>query len=118
MAEAYHGRGNAYRKQGSADRAMADLDEALRLQPVLAAAFIDRGNVYLERRSLDEAIQDYDKAISIMRMGAYHGPTGELEMGTFSARWLTASSTTGAKPRLIFKLREQKRCWSRHRSET
>ena len=25
---------------------------------------------------LGEAIQDYDKAISIMRMGAYHGPPG------------------------------------------
>ena len=30
----------------------------------------------LVKFGLDEAIQDYDKAISIMRMGAYHGPTG------------------------------------------
>ena len=43
IPEAYHGRGNAYSQRGKADRAVADLEKALRLSPTLAAAFIDRG---------------------------------------------------------------------------
>ena len=76
MPEAYHGHGNAYKHQGNADRAMADLEEALRLKPGLVAALIDRGNTNRENGSLEEAIRDFDAAIAIMRTGAYRGPTG------------------------------------------
>ena len=70
------GRGNAYGQQGKSDRAMADLDEAVRLDQGLTAALIDRGNAHRENGALEDAIRDFDRAIAIMKTGAYHGRTG------------------------------------------
>ena len=68
MPEAYHGRGNACRDQGDVDRAMANLEEAMRLNPELVAPLVDRGNMHRESGSLDRAIEDLDTAIARMRV--------------------------------------------------
>ncbi|MDE0000535.1 MAG: FRG domain-containing protein [Rhodospirillaceae bacterium] len=60
MAEAHHGWAHLHWRQGSADRAMAHLEEALRLDPEFKPALIDRGNALREGGLLDDAVRDFD----------------------------------------------------------
>jgi hypothetical protein len=46
-------------------RAIADYDEALRLDPKYAFAFNNRGNVYKAKGDLDRAIADYNEALRL-----------------------------------------------------
>ncbi len=62
---AVHGRGIAYRERRDYDRAVADFDQALRLDPKFTAAYVDRGNVFQMQGDGDRAIQDYDQAIKL-----------------------------------------------------
>ena len=63
LAVAFYNRGNAYNKNGRYDRAIADYDQAIRLDPNQAHAFRNRGAVYAAKGQYDRAIQDYDQAI-------------------------------------------------------
>src|SRR6516165_6133159 len=54
-AAAYTNRGNTYIAKGDYDRAIADQDEAIALDPKLAAAYVNRGHAY-------EGKNDYDHA--------------------------------------------------------
>ena len=53
----------AYHGKGEFDRAIADYDEALKIDPTLAAAFTHRGNAYREKGDVDRAASDYGAAI-------------------------------------------------------
>ncbi|MEY2541534.1 MAG: hypothetical protein QOI22_1136, partial [Verrucomicrobiota bacterium] len=48
-------RGNAYKAKGNTDRALADYDQALRLDPSNAGAYVDRGLVLAEQGDRDGA---------------------------------------------------------------
>ncbi len=61
----YNGRSNAYRDKGEDDRAIADHDQALRLDPDFALAFNNRGNAYSRKGEYDRAIADYDRALRL-----------------------------------------------------
>ena len=67
VAQAFINRGNAYRMNNNdIGRAIADYDEAIRLQPDFALAFATRGFVYLfDKRELARAITDFDRAIDL-----------------------------------------------------
>ncbi|WP_245258662.1 tetratricopeptide repeat protein [Methylopila sp. M107] len=58
-------RGSAYGKKGELDRAVADYDSAISINPKYAVAFTNRGNTYAQKGDLDRAVADYDRAISI-----------------------------------------------------
>ena len=47
--------GSKYAMKGQFDRAIADFDEAIRLDPKNADAFYNRGNAYAEQRQYDRA---------------------------------------------------------------
>jgi tetratricopeptide (TPR) repeat protein len=47
------------------DRALSDCDEAIKLDPNLAAAHINRGNVYLNKADVDRAFNDFNEAIRL-----------------------------------------------------
>jgi tetratricopeptide (TPR) repeat protein len=47
------------------DRAIAALDEAIRLDPKNALAFYNRGRAYANKRDVDRAIGDYNEAIRL-----------------------------------------------------
>jgi tetratricopeptide (TPR) repeat protein len=65
LAAAYCNRGHGYTEKRDLDRALADLDEALRLKPAHPFALTNRGRAYAFKRDLDRAIADYDEAVRI-----------------------------------------------------
>ncbi len=64
-ASAYNNRGNAYRAKDDMNRAIADYDEAIGLDPKYAAAFRNRGNAYRAKGDHDRAIAEYSEAIRL-----------------------------------------------------
>src|SRR5580658_6368832 len=62
-AKVYDSRASAYFGLGDDDRAMADDDAAIRLDPNLAAAYSGRGDIYMDREDPDRAITEYDQAL-------------------------------------------------------
>jgi len=64
-AQAYYDRGVAYRAKGDTDHAIADYNEAIRLDPDLAEAYSSRGIAYRAKGDTDRAIADYNEAIRL-----------------------------------------------------
>jgi tetratricopeptide (TPR) repeat protein len=62
---AYINRGNAYRSKGDNDRAIADLNEAIRLDPKSAMAFNIRAGTYHQKGDNDRALTDLNEAIRL-----------------------------------------------------
>jgi tetratricopeptide (TPR) repeat protein len=60
---AYSNRAYGYQGKGDLDRALADANEAIKLDPSSAKAFHRRGDVYKNRNQLDLALQDFTEAI-------------------------------------------------------
>ena len=65
---AYSNRGIAWRNKGEFDRAIADITEAIRLDPLLrtanhTSAYFGRGNVYYTKKDYGNAIADYTRVI-------------------------------------------------------
>ena len=65
LSEAAYNRGNAYASIGELDRAIADYDQAIRLNPTMAAAFDNRGRAYSLKNQFERAVADYDKAVRL-----------------------------------------------------
>jgi len=62
-AGAYYNRGNALQQKGEADRAIADFDEAIKLEPKNANAYNNRGTARNEKGDADGAMEDFNAAI-------------------------------------------------------
>ena len=65
LSEALYNRGNAYAANGNFERAIADYDQAIRLNPTMAVAFDNRGVAYSKKNQFEHAIADYDEAIRL-----------------------------------------------------
>ena len=61
----YSKRGRAYGEKEELDKAIADLTEAIRLDPSDEDVFFYRGTVYVFNREYDLAIADLDEAIRL-----------------------------------------------------
>ena len=62
---AYLNRSVAYSKNGDQNKAIADLNAALRLKPDYAVAFYNRGLAYKIKGQRAQAIRDYTEAIRL-----------------------------------------------------
>jgi tetratricopeptide (TPR) repeat protein/protein involved in polysaccharide export with SLBB domain len=60
----YYGRGNARLEKHQFDKALADYDEAIRLNPTFREAFSARGLVYLTKGDADRTVDHYKNAIA------------------------------------------------------
>ena len=58
-------RGNAHYKAKRMNEALADFDEAIKLNPSSSEAYVSRSSVYIERKQFDKAIEDCDRAIAL-----------------------------------------------------
>jgi len=65
IARSHAQRGEAYRKKQQFDRAIADFDSALELDPKYAWAMGSRGQTYRQKGEFDRAIVDLTKAIEL-----------------------------------------------------
>ena len=65
QAIAYYNRGNAYGDIGEYNRAIADYDTALALQPGYVYALNNRGNAYVQKGEYERAMADFDAAIRL-----------------------------------------------------
>lgn len=61
----YVNRGNAYGRGGEFDRAIADYNEAIRLDPKKRVAYANRGVIYAAKGEFDRAIADQSEAIRL-----------------------------------------------------
>jgi len=64
-AHAFSNRGGAYQAKGELDRAIADYNQAIEIDPKFALAYIGRGDAYKDRGELDRAIADYNRALEL-----------------------------------------------------
>ena len=71
LAIVHYNRGIAWRAKGDYDRAIADYDQALRLDPKHEDAYVNRGAAWSDKGDLDRAIADYTEAIRLDRANAY-----------------------------------------------
>jgi lipoprotein NlpI len=61
------------------DRALADCNEAIRIDPSYAAAYVNRGNVYLNKADLEHAFGDFNEAIRLDPKNAWaYNARGDL----------------------------------------
>lgn len=65
FAVAYRGRGDAYDKLKEYQQALADYNQAIRLNPDNAQAYASRGRVYSKLKEYQHAIADYSQAIRL-----------------------------------------------------
>ena len=61
--EAYNNRGLVYYKLGQYREALADYNEAIRLNPDVADVYSNRGTIYFKLGQYQQALVDYNKAI-------------------------------------------------------
>jgi tetratricopeptide (TPR) repeat protein len=88
-AYSYANRGVAYAAQGDLDHAIADFDDAIRLDPKFAGAYFNRGSAYQVKGDLDRAIADFNEAIRLdpkltaacYRRGKAYADQGDLDRG-------------------------------------
>ena len=65
LAGAYCIRGHELTEKRDLDAALADLNEAIRLDPTYACAYNNRGRAYGFKREYDRAIEDYNEALRL-----------------------------------------------------
>jgi tetratricopeptide (TPR) repeat protein len=65
LAAFYSNRATAYHDQGDNDRAIADYNEVIGLDPEFAAAFLGRGVAYSDKGDNDRAISDFSEVIRL-----------------------------------------------------
>jgi len=65
LARAFKTRALAWRSKREPDRAIADLNDAIRLDPLYALAYDTPGNAWYNKRDFDRALADYGEAIRL-----------------------------------------------------
>jgi lipoprotein NlpI len=87
LASAYNNRGIAYGRKRDFDRAIADYNEAINLDPKHVSAYNNRGVAYDRKGDFDRAIADYNETINLdpkyvsayNNRGATYGRKGDFD---------------------------------------
>src|SRR6516164_9622897 len=101
-AIAHHERALSYRSKGDSDRAIADLSEAIRLDPKYAEAYYLRGVSYRNKGDLARAISDYSEAIRLdpsLQPPTTTGATRTRTRAISTAPLPTSARRSGSLPR-------------------
>src|SRR5262245_15878785 len=81
LAEAFTNRGVGYRLKGDYERALADYNQAIKLNAKFAAAYNNRGVAYDKRGEYDRAILDYEQAIKLKPSAEGYFNRGNAQLG-------------------------------------
>jgi CHAT domain-containing protein len=65
LASAHYNRGLSWFEAGQYDRAIADYNESIRLDPASASSFNNRGSAWYAKGKADRALADFEKAIEL-----------------------------------------------------
>ncbi len=65
FALAFCARGNDWAERGEFDRAIADYDAAISINPLFSEALVNRGVAWARKGDLTRAIADYDAALRV-----------------------------------------------------
>jgi tetratricopeptide (TPR) repeat protein len=113
LAEAFNNRGIGYRLKGDLDRAVADYNQAIKLNSKLAAAFSNRGVVYDRKGDYDRAIQDYDQAIKLNPTPDAYFNRGNAYLGKSQYASAIDDYNQALKMKADFAPALDNRCWAR-----
>jgi tetratricopeptide (TPR) repeat protein len=110
----YSNRANQRERAGDYEKAIADHNEAIRIDPAYAAGFMHRGNAYARHGDFDRAIADHSEAVrlapkdadSFYNRGYTYSHKGDHERAV--ADYTTGIELDAGKSRLW-----GQRCWSR-----
>jgi Flp pilus assembly protein TadD len=116
LAELYGARANAYRVQADFDHAIADFDEAIRLDPGRAFYLELRGNIWFAKRDYQHAIADYDRAVQLnpKLIPAYIGrASAHFAHGNLDAAIADYQQAIGLNPRAAVLYIQRGNVWRR-----
>lgn len=65
LASTYMNRGVEWRHKGEDDRALADYNKSIELNPSNSVVYNDRGNVWVDKGQYNQAMADYDQSIRL-----------------------------------------------------
>ena len=68
----YFGRGSLHHERGDLDRAIADYDDVVRLDPKHVLAYEQRGRAHEQKGERDRAIADYRMVLALVSAGPAH----------------------------------------------
>lgn len=102
LADLHAARGNAYRAHADFDHAIADFDEAIRLDPARPFFLELRGNAWFAKRDYQRAIADYEHALQLnpKLVPAYVGrASAHFARGDFDEAIADYQAAIGLNPR-------------------
>jgi tetratricopeptide (TPR) repeat protein len=115
-AVAYASRARVWNYRGEFDKAIADCDEALRLDPDCAMAFDRRAQALTAKARVDEALADFERAINLTPnyASAYsHRARAWLEKGDFEKALADCDEALNRDPSIYLAHYYRGRVWSR-----
>lgn len=65
IEQVYNNRGQLHYLSGNQEKALADFNKSISINPKYAAAYTGRGNVLSNKGELEKALADYDKAVEL-----------------------------------------------------
>src|SRR5262245_33960697 len=114
LAEAFNNRGVGYRLKGDYDRAIADYNQAIKLNAKFAIAYNNRGVAYDKNGEYDRAILDYDQAIKLKPSAeGYYFNRGNAQLGKGHYDRAIDDYNQAIKLKADFAPAFDNRCWAR-----
>jgi tetratricopeptide (TPR) repeat protein len=113
LAEAFNNRGVGYRLKGDYDRAIADYNQAIKLNAKFASAYNNRGVAYDKKGDYDRAILDYDQAIKLRPSAEGYFNRGNAQLGKAHYDRAIDDYNQAIKLKADFAAAFDNRCWAR-----
>jgi tetratricopeptide (TPR) repeat protein len=113
LAEALELRGAAYRIKGELNLAIADYNQAIKIDPKSALAHHNRGVAYDHKGDHDRAIQDFDQAIKLKPTALAHFNRGNAYLGKSQYDQAIDDYNQAIRLKPDFAAAYDNRCWAR-----
>jgi tetratricopeptide (TPR) repeat protein len=113
LAEALDLRGAAYRSKGELNLAIADYNQAIKIEPKFAQAYHNRGVAHDHKGDHDRAIQDFDQAIKLKPSALAHFNRGNAYLGKGQYDQAIDDYNQAIRIKPDFAAAYDNRCWAR-----